>query len=141
MIADRAMYDRALRVLRGLEAKIKDGTATDAERERYHAGCDHVLIYEWAGDPSPAVEVIPREPEPEPPPRAPEAVAFANWYERARRFERFAGVEWFEAALWWWGARDRAALSALWLDMDDELIDRGLHAWQQPQDGEREEAA
>jgi hypothetical protein len=44
----RSQYERAVRVVRELEAKIKDGGATDAEKERYQAGVDHLLIYEWA---------------------------------------------------------------------------------------------
>lgn len=44
----RAQYEHALRVVKQLEAKVKDGTATDEERDRYTAGCDHILVYEWA---------------------------------------------------------------------------------------------
>jgi hypothetical protein len=44
----RAQYDRAKQVVRELEEKIKGRPARPEDRERYHAGVDHLLIYEWA---------------------------------------------------------------------------------------------
>lgn len=124
MITGPDMHRRALGVLRGLEAKIKDGTASEAERSRYSAGCDHVLIYEWAGDSRPAVELVPREPEEEAPPREPEAIAFAEWYTRAR--SAWAGRDYLEALLWWWGDRPRVGLLGVEADVEAELMERGL---------------
>jgi hypothetical protein len=125
MITGPDMYRRAVAAVRRLEAKVKDGTATDEERARYRAGCDHVLIYTWAGDPTPAVEVIPRaEPEPEQSATAPEAVAFANWYERTR--SRWGDADYLEALVRWWGERPAARLVEIEADVERELTERGL---------------
>lgn len=50
MIRDRATYDRAARVVKGLERRIKAGTATDEEWTRARAGREELAAYEWARD-------------------------------------------------------------------------------------------
>lgn len=136
MIQGPDMQRRALAALRTLEAKVKDGTATEEERARYRAGCDHVLIYAWAGDPTPAVEAIPREePQPDRPPVAVEAVAFAHWY--ARTCSRWGTADYLEALLLWWGERSRWRLIEVEGDVERELTARGLYT----PPSEQEEAA
>jgi imidazolonepropionase-like amidohydrolase len=44
----REQYERAKRVVADLELKTKGRPARPKDRERYHAGVDHLLIYEWA---------------------------------------------------------------------------------------------
>lgn len=48
MITSSAMHRRACRVVSDLERRVKSGTATDADRKRYSAGVDHLLVFEWA---------------------------------------------------------------------------------------------
>lgn len=47
-ITTREQYEKADRISDRLEKKIKDGVATDQERERYRVLRDHVVIYELA---------------------------------------------------------------------------------------------
>ena len=39
---------RATRVVSALHSRMQNGVATEEEVERYRAGVDHILIYEWA---------------------------------------------------------------------------------------------
>jgi hypothetical protein len=104
-ITSAEMARRAVRVLAELERKVKDGTATEAEAERLAAGRDHLLVYDWSKDATPAVEVIPRE-EPEPPcppePLDPRVLAFCNWWERVHLSARWFPESWRVGMLYWW---------------------------------------
>lgn len=46
-LSNRDQARHAERVIAKLEGKIKDGSATDEDRQRYNAGVDHLLIWEW----------------------------------------------------------------------------------------------
>jgi hypothetical protein len=80
-ITDREMYRRAAGVVADLERRVKDGTASTAERARYRRGVDHMLIFDWATDRTPPVEAIPSEP-----PRLdhPQVARFCDWWSSNR---------------------------------------------------------
>lgn len=125
MIADAEMYRKARGVLSGLEGKVRAGEATEAERERAAVIADHLLVWEWAHDGRPAVEVIPPEPAPI---RPAMVLRFCDWY--ARTLPRHA--TWLAAVLLWWGDRPRESLTgALWIEIRDELEDRDLPLWRE----------
>lgn len=46
MIQDEDQYKRSVRFLSQLAEKIKDGSATPQERERYRNGCEAVVCWE-----------------------------------------------------------------------------------------------
>lgn len=118
MITSAEMYRKASRVLAGYVAKIKAGSATLAERERAATITDHVLIYEWAEDGRPAVEVIAREEEPAPVWSA-RAVQFAAWWDR-NQYGLMWGGDWVRGLVHW--SRDTCTASemlALASEVDD----------------------
>jgi hypothetical protein len=122
MIHGERMHQRANREIARLEKLIRDGEATEHDRERYHNGLADVLAWEWAQDDTPAVEALADlEVEERPPfvldPRVP---AFLAWWDRQR-----AGrwPDWVAAFVWW--TRDREIpgreLMDLCADISDEL--------------------
>jgi hypothetical protein len=56
---------QAQKVVSMLEAKVKRGIATPAELERYRAGRDHLVIYDWGTD-SYQQNALPKPPRKEP---------------------------------------------------------------------------
>lgn len=122
------MYRRALRKLSRLEERVKAGEATPDECERCWAGRDHVLIYEWAEDGRPAVEVMPPLPSP-PLYRAsdPAVLSFCDWWERVRTTEKWAPDAWRVGLLFWWHPRGLETLTEeLEIEAECELLARDL---------------
>jgi hypothetical protein len=128
MITSPEMYRRACRVVADLERRVKDGTATVAERERYQAGVDHVLIYGWAEDTTRAVEVIPAS---EPEPLHPLVGQFCDWWARVRRTAKWREDTWRVGLLYWWHPASREPLT--WereCEVEAELTSRGVLSYE-----------
>lgn len=109
MITSWDMHRRACEVLRELEAKMKAGTATDLDRQRYQDGCELTAIWECAyGEDRPAVETLADIPVPGPE-MNPHTRRFLAWWERNGRKAASR-----DAAFVWW-------VDALRLSAEEEL--------------------
>lgn len=120
------MARRAYDVVSELEKKVKAGTATEAEQQRYRDGRDMLLIYEWKAKPVAPAELMPPLPRN---PRPTEVVLFADWWERVRTREKWRGVWWLVALDEWIRPRfpDEADPAARFMALACcELKDRGL---------------
>lgn len=112
MIQDADVYRKARRVHSRLESKARDGTITPGERQRLQQIAEHLLVWEWAHDNSPAVEMLPDIMPPES--THPKVLRFLDWYERNRWREPFATCGW-RAALWHWiGKPDEDIAPEIW---------------------------
>jgi hypothetical protein len=126
MILDAETYRKALRVVGGYESKLKDGTATDAERRRLTEVLDHVLAWEWAHGTAAAVEVIPRAPEDRPAPVLPGVLEFCDWWGRVKYSPMWRAQSWHAGLVHWWSPRGWAGYTheTTWA-VEDELARRG----------------
>ena len=107
MIWDADTYRRSTREVRRLEKLVENGTATERDHARYHAGVEELLCYEWGEEwrkHKPAPRPYESEPEAEPAPH-PLALRFATWWERNRGTKEWKGEPWWVAFRWWWEPR------------------------------------
>lgn len=111
-IIDRAMYRRAAAVVAELERRVKIGAASDVERARYRRGLDHMLIFEWASDETPAVETIP------PPPLNPLLARFSDWWSSNRWRAPYITCGW-RAGLYIWLGEPAELDPDLWSEAED----------------------
>lgn len=94
-ITDPEMARKAEAVASRLEARVKDGTASDLERARYRQVVDHLLVWDWCQQER-------RSEAEDPVPPHPVVARFADWWDRNKHKRIWGGgLGWVTAWLYW----------------------------------------